>query len=685
MHYPIAERHPHKVVFSDNNGFEANKDDYYYWLRDDARNDKKVKKYLDEENDYFDNIILKKGVLPKKNKFMSELKKYFIENYSTIKLPQGINCFESQYRFYSIYEKGNSFPIFCYENNGIKQEYLNPNILTKTNNNITLIDPFFNPELNIFGYGIDHNGSEKYEIILKKFPSLEKIEHNIPDLYWGNIILANNSLIFFNKEDSAKRLYQLWKYSLETNESELIYQENDINRELEINLGDDNQSIIFSSVSFADSCTNIYWFDGPYKEKIWKQQLKNNVDTDIRIFKDFLIDRTNKGNYYNYNLQYCKIGNIRFYNLIDYDDHLCIDNFYILKSGILLLCRENGEQYLRYLHLTIKKNKLLVTTDKKFKNYKGGYYLNIEYSCSQSNKIIYSYQSLLHPKTYYELDWDSMNNILVKKMETLYYNPDNYKVERLFVKNVPIDILMSKKHKMNGTSNCLLYGYGAYGTNTEIKFDEKLFPLIDQGFCYVLANVRGSSYMGFKYYRDGKMSKKINSMKDFICVSEFLIRKKYCSPDRLNIEGRSAGGLLVSSVAIMRPDLYRTVISSVPFVDVLVTMADETIPLTTNEWLQWGNPNNKEFYGHIKKYSPIDNIKKDICYPNFVMFAGYNDNRVGYWEPAKFIATLRYNQSKKCQSIYLLKTSFDSGHFSHHDRYNLLNIVAEKYAILEQF
>jgi len=683
MESPIAERHLHKVTFTDNNGFEVNKDDYYYWLRDDERKDKKIQKYLEEENDYFDNIMIKKGVLTKKNKYLNDLKKSFIENYSTIKLPQGLHCFESLYRFYTIYEKGNSFPIFWYEKEGEKHKYFNPNDHVK-NKNINFSDPFFSPDLNIFGYGIDYNGSEKYEIILKKFPSLELIDHEIPDLYWGNIILANNFLIFYLKEDSSKRLFQLWKYTLETNKSELIYQENDANRELEIILGDDFQSIIFSSVSFADSCTYIYWFSGNHRDTIWKQNFKINVDINVKIFNDFIISRTNIGNYYNYNIKFCKIGNLRFYNLIEYDDNICIDNFFILKSGVLLLCRDKGEQYFRYLQLITKKNKLIVFSDKKIKNYKGGYFLSVEYSCSQSDKLIYSYQNFLVPKTFYELDCVTMKVDLINRMETCNYNPDNYKVERIFVKNVPIDILMSKKHKMNGTSNALLYGYSAYGTNTEIKFDEKLFPLIDQGFCYVIANVRGSSYMGYKYYREGKMSKKINSMKDFIDVSKFLISKKYCAPDRLNIEGRSAGGLLVSSVAIMRPDLYRTVISSVPFVDVLVTMSDETIPLTTNEWLQWGNPNKKENYEYMKKYSPIDNIKKDICYPNIIMFAGYNDNRVGYWEPAKFIATLKYNKSKKCPSIYLLKTSFDSGHFSHHDRYNLLNIVAEKYAILEQ-
>jgi len=191
--------------------------------------------------------------------------------------------------------------------------------------------------------------------------------------------------------------------------------------------------------------------------------------------------------------------------------------------------------------------------------------------------------------------------------------------------------------------------------------------------------------MGQNHYLEGKMLKKMNTFRDFIMVSEYLIKEKYCSKDGLSIEGRSAGGLLVGTVSVLKPKLYKNVIAGVPFVDVLVTMRDSTIPLTTHEWLQWGNPNEKKYYEYLKKYSPIDNIKSGICYPNYYITAGLNDPRVAYWEPAKFIANLRYFSPKNCQSVYLLKTNMESGHFGSKDRYKFLSELAEKYSFLTIF
>jgi oligopeptidase B len=308
------------------------------------------------------------------------------------------------------------------------------------------------------------------------------------------------------------------------------------------------------------------------------------------------------------------------------------------------------------------------------------------YSSFRSKKLIYSYQNFITPETWYELDLNNFTYTKIKQKTVKNFDASKYKVERVHIKagsfNIPIDILSNINFEKDGTSKCLLYGYNSYGSNVDVRFDEKIFPLVDRGFIYVLSNVRGSSYLGNIYYEEGKMLKKMNTFNDFIAVSEYLLDKKYCAKDGLSIEGRSAGGLLVSAVSVLRPDLYKNVIAGVPFVDVLVTMSDGSIPLTVGEWMQWGNPNIRRYYNYILRYSPIDNLREGVCYPNYYITAGLNDPRVSYWEPAKFTAMLRYCMKRDCDRLILLKTKMDSGHFSSRDRYKNLDEIAEKYSFL---
>lgn len=683
MEPPIAERHSHDVIFGiepgKNKGRNAMKNtiikkDYYYWLRDDSRKSKKVLKYLEDENKYTD-FILSKGILPIKNKIASELRKNMIEDYDTIELPEGIFGFESPYRFYAEYNKGKSYPIYSFKKDNKKHIYLDPNDLKKEHKTLDVNQPVFSPDLSIVGYGIDTNGSEKYNVILKTFPDLQDITHNIPPVLYSNFLLSNNS-IYYVAEDEANRPYQLRKYELSSGKDILLYEEKNVERQVEIEPGNNFDCVICRIQSYNESAAIIFWFDN---KKFCPRKIKKNLDYDVKIFQDYLLIKTNTDNQKNYNIMFCKIKEQIWQNLIPYDESVFLEQIDVVKDGVILSCRTNGQQYIRYLKLDSQMN---IIYDNIYCKFDGGYFMNLVYSHFSSSKIIYFYQDFVTPKTYYELDLNSGLQIEIKKMKTKNFNPGDYKVERVFVGEVPVDILMKKDFKKDGSSNCLLYGYGCYGLNVEIKFDEKLFPLIDRGFIYVIANTRGSSYLGKIFYEDGKMLKKMNTFKDFIKVSEFLIENKYCAPDKLNIEGRSAGGLLVSAVALMRPELYRNVLAGVPFVDVLVTMADASIPLTTGEWLQVGNTNVKRHYDYIKKYSPMDNILSNSCYPNFYINAGLNDPRVAYWEPAKFVANLRYHQAKNCDTIIVLKTNMESGHFSSTDRYKYLDEIAERYAFI---
>jgi len=690
MQPPIAERNAKDVIF----GKEHNKNkgeskylinppikkkDYYYWLRDDSRKNKKVLKFLEEENNYTDNLLLKNGVYSEKNKILSELKRDMVEEYDTVQLPEGREGFKSEYRFFKEYHKGKSYPIYYYKTCDKKVKYLDPNEFKKSHS-LDVTAPVFSPSLNMFGYGIDRNGSEKYEVKLFKFPSLEPIHHDLPQILYCSFLLTDD-LLFYLAEDDSNRPNRLYRYNLQTRERILMFEEKDVEKQLQFEIGDDFQSLVYTVESYSENENYIYWFDGPHKDQhMLVRKMKKNIEYFVKIFGDYLLIRTNANNNKNYGLKYCKIGQKRWKELLPYNENISLEYVYPVKGGILLDCRKNGEQYFNFLKL----DKMAVKNSKIFKKGDGGYYQNIVYYTSDSDEVVYGFQNYLTPHTYYKLNLSTGKEEVLKVKKVKNFHPDKYKVERVYANSdgikIPIDLLMLKSNK--STSKCLLYGYNAYGSNVEIKFDEKLFPLVDRGFVYAIANTRGSSYYGKSFHLDGMMLKTMNIFKDFIKASEYLINNNYCSKDGLSIEGRSAGGLLVTAVSIMRPDLYKNVLAGVPFVDILTTMSDATIPLTTGEWLQWGNPNIKKFYNYMKKYSPIDNVKKDVCYPNFYIQSGLNDPRVAYWEPTKFVATLRYNAPKDCKSIYVLKIDMESGHFSSWDRYKNLEDIAERYSFI---
>lgn len=686
MEYPIAERHPNNIIFGKENAKNKGnpkflmdpiiKKDYYYWLRDDQRKDKKVLKYLNEENNYAENILSKKGVFIEKNKILSELRKNMVEDYDTIHLPHGKSGFDSPYRFYKVFEKNKSYPIFYYEINNKKIKYLDPNdFKQKSLNDVS--EPVFSPSLNIYGFGMDYNGSELYEIKLFKFPSLEKIEHNIPNVLYSTFLLSDSDVFYIlaDKNNNPNRLY---KYNIESKETVLIYEVLDIEEQISMDICNDYESIIYSVENYNDNEVRIFWFDGKRKgTNLLIKKMRKNVEYSVDIFDDYFIIKTNENKCKNYTIKYCKIGKKKWMNLIDYDEKIYIEEVNVVKNGIILSCRSEGEQYFKFLHL----NNMKIIDENIIKKGNGGYYQDISYVSYNNNTIIYNYQNFLTPLTYYSLDLETLEEKEIKKKVVKNYDQSKYKTERIYIKNrknkIAIDILSLKDFKKG---KCLLYGYGSYGMNVEIKFDDKLFSLVDRGVAYVITNPRGSCYMGKTYYEDGRMLKKMNTFKDFIKVSEYLLKSGICEKNQLSIEGRSAGGLLVGACSILRPDLYKNVLAIVPFVDVLTTMSDSTIPLTTNEWTQWGNPNIKKYYDYMKKYSPIDNIKEGVCYPNYYVQAGLNDPRVAYWEPAKFVATLRYNSD--CENTIILKTEMEKGHFGSWDRYKFLEETAERFAFI---
>jgi oligopeptidase B len=303
----------------------------------------------------------------------------------------------------------------------------------------------------------------------------------------------------------------------------------------------------------------------------------------------------------------------------------------------------------------------------------------------ETAKFRFVYTSLVTPRSVYDYDMDSRERELKKRDAVLGgYEPSNYTSERIFATaqdgvQVPISLVYRKGTERNGANPLYLYGYGSYGIITEPAFSSERISLLDRGFVFAMAHIRGSGDMGRRWYDDGKVLKKKNTFNDFVVCAEHLIAQKYTSPDRMAIVGGSAGGLLMGAVTNLRPDLFRVVVAHVPFVDVVNTMLDPTLPLTVTEYEEWGNPNLREYYEYIRSYAPYENVERK-SYPNILVTAGLNDPRVPYWEPAKWVAKLR--DLKTDQNLILLKTNMGAGHGGPSGRYEKLREKALEYSFI---
>jgi oligopeptidase B len=301
--------------------------------------------------------------------------------------------------------------------------------------------------------------------------------------------------------------------------------------------------------------------------------------------------------------------------------------------------------------------------------------------------VRFTYSSPVTPPTVYDYDMKRRTRAVKKRTEVPNYQPARYATERTWAlatdgARVPVSLLYRKPLVRDGSRPMLLYAYGSYGYSTDPGFASNIFSLVDRGFVYAIAHIRGGQEMGRGWYDDGKMLRKKNTFTDFIAAAEHLVQRGYTRSDRLAIRGGSAGGLLMGAVTTMRPDLFRAVVADVPFVDVINTMLDATIPLTTQEWQQWGNPADSTQYAYMKSYSPYDNVAPKN-YPSILVTAGLNDPRVGYWEPAKWVAKLRATKTDK--NTLLLKTNMGAGHGGSSGRYDYLKEMAFRYAfVLDQ-
>jgi oligopeptidase B len=686
---PIADRKLEKVKFGLVDGEDRGVnlinppkeiDDYYFWLRDETRKRKDVLKYLNDENEYTRLIMNNNEEI--KNMF-KEIKSHIKENYETYPYPYGKGGWDSKYRYFVRTVEGLSYPIYCRKNmiTNNKEVLLDVNILAKDKSHCDVSSFSVTKDHKYITYGIDEEGNEKFKIIIERISDKKLMNHGIPDLMYCNYFWHKNN-IYYEMGNESNRMFQIWRYNFISKETEKIYQNDEEVVSVGITMSKDKKYFFISASSY-NSSEYYYFTEEDTKVKLFTKK-EDGVLYSVDYHEGRFIILTNEDNCRNFKIMTTDIGKTDkqyWRDLMPYDKKKFIKGTYELKNHLLVLYKEEGNNYIKVINLVNRKYNIKESYNIKINEEIKNIELNFM-DIYDTNIIWYTYDSLNTPISLYEFNLDSKNRKLLREKEVPNFSKNDYECKRIYAKShdgvmVPMSMVYKKEtFKKNGKNPLYLYGYGSYGHTVEPDFSPKILPLINRGFVYVIAHVRGGSFLGYKWYEDGKMKKKMNTFYDFIACAEHLIKEDYTFEKGITIEGRSAGGLLVGACMTMRPDLFRTVIAGVPFVDVLATMSDPSIPLTAPEWEQWGNPNQEEYYEYIRKYSPIDNIRK-TSYPNALILAGLNDPRVQYWEPAKFVAKLRYYKTD--DNILLLKTEMEEGHFGGSDRYKYMKELAFSY------
>ncbi len=668
---PLAPVHPQKLTIHGHTRL-----DNYYWLRE--RDNPEVLAYLEAENAYTQAMMAHTQTL--QETLYQEMVSRIQETDSSVPRRIGDNY------YYTRTEVGKQYDIHCRKVGSLDA----PEEILVDGNALATEQPYFkmgifkpSPDQEILAYSTDTNGGERYTIYFKNLKTGEMLPDQIPHTSYAAEWANDNRTLFYTVQNEEWRNYQLRRHTLgtEATADPVIYQEDDALLSVYVDKSKDKQ-FIFLSV-FGLEMSEEYFLDAtaPYGRFTRIHPRQKGVRYFATHRQGVFYIRTNE-NAPNYKLMTAPVTNpakSNWQEFIPHDPDRFLEDIALFAGHMAVYGRAHGLRTLQIYNFTTGETQDIAFPEPVYAYARGD---NPE---PDTNQLRFVYQSLTTADTTYDLDMDSFAWTFRKQLPVLgAYNAENYMTERIFATaadgtQVPISLVYRQGVACDGRAPCLLYAYGSYGANSEPRFDQKRLSLLDRGFIFALAHIRGGQEMGRTWYDQGKWLNKKNTFTDFIACAEHLIAQHYTNHDRLAIMGRSAGGLLMGAVTVMRPDLFKAVIAGVPFVDVVSTMLDESIPLTIGEFDEWGNPKMKEYYDYMLSYSPYDNTTAQ-AYPNLLITAGLNDPRVQYWEPAKWTAKLR--ALKTDDNRLLLKTFMGAGHFSSSGRYDYLKDTAFEYAFI---
>ncbi len=659
--------------------FNDERIDNYYWLKE--RENPLVIEYLNSENDYYRKMTLHTKDF--QDKLFNEIKNKIKEE------DQSVPYFLNGYWYVTKYKENLDYPIYSRYKDSLrsKEEILfDCNELAQSCDYFNLSNFKISPDNKIVAYSIDTVSRRLYTIKFKNLDNGEILKDEITNtsgtFAWAN---DNSTLFYTNRDTQTLRNDKIFKHKIGDNtvNDKLVFHETDETFYTNVSKSKSKKFIIISSSSTLTSEFQFLLSDKPDDQFTLFKKRERGVEYNISHFEDHFYIITNKDDAFNYKLLKTELKNTSSENWIEVIGHrenVLIEGIDIFKDFLVVSERFNGLNRINIKPWNGSESYYLKFESETFSCYTTG---NLDFD---SKKLRYAYNSLNEPHSIIEFDMFSKDKIILKQNQVLdtKFSKDNYITKRIWADSrdgtkIPISVIHKKNIKKDGTNPLLLYGYGSYGNTIDPTFSISRLSLLDRGFIFAISHVRGSEYLGRSWYEDGKLLNKINTFNDYIDCTKHLIKENYSSPTHMYAYGGSAGGLLVGAVMNMAPELYNGMIAAVPFVDVVTTMLDETIPLTTSEYDEWGNPNEEKFYNYILSYSPYDNVSK-INYPNLLVTTGLHDSQVQYWEPAKWVAKLRAN--KLGDNKLFLNTNMDTGHGGSSGRFEAIRDLAKEYSFL---
>lgn len=651
--------------------------DNYYWLRE--RENPAVIDYLKAENAYTEAIMAHTEDL--QEQLFEEIKGRIKQDDASV--PYKLD----DYYYYTRFEDGKNYPIYCRKKGSLdaeEQVMLDVNVMAEGYGFFNVRGVEVSSNQNLVAFAVDTVGRRVYTMHIKNLETGEVLPDRVPAMT-GNIAWANdNKTLFYAKQDpTTLRSYQIYRHVLGSDPAEdtLVFEESDETFRCYVFKTKSKKYLMIGSFQTLSSEYRYLDADQPGGDFQVFLPREREHEYDVDHFQDHFYVRSNEGAK-NFKLMKTPVTSTAKENwteVIPHRDDVLLAGFEIFRDHLVLSERKDGLRQLRIIAWD--------GSDDHYLDFGEPTYLAYVSTNPDINTttLRYGYSSLTTPNSIYDYDMVKREKSLLKRDEVLGdFSPDQYQSERRYAiardgTKVPISIVYRKGTVKNGNNPLLLYGYGSYGASMDASFSAARLSLIDRGFIYAIAHIRGGEEMGRAWYEDGKLLNKKNTFTDFIDSGKFLVAEKYTNPKKLFCMGGSAGGLLIGAVINMAPELFHGAVAAVPFVDVVTTMLDETIPLTTNEYDEWGNPNDKTYYDYILSYSPYDNVEKKN-YPHLLVTTGLHDSQVQYWEPAKWVAKLR--TMKTDNNRLLLKTNMEAGHGGASGRYKAYRETAFIYAFL---
>jgi oligopeptidase B len=675
---PVAHLKEHlRAIHGDNVS------DPYYWMYDyfgEGPDSQKVLDYLEAENAYLATMMA--GTEDFQQKLFTEMKSRIKEK------DESVPHYKNGYYYYSRTEEGKEYYKFCRKKGHLdapEEILLDVDAMAEDKNYYDISGIEVSDDNKWLAFGEDEISRRQYVIRIKNLETGELLSDKISNTEGDPVWAADNKTIFYTSKNPVTLLSEkIFRHKIGTSSADdvLVYTENNPSNYIGVVKSKNDQWIwIYSSATLSSELRFIPANQPDTPFTIFQPRI-DNVIYEVTALDDRFLIRTNADEAENFKLMECSLnatGKENWKEYIEHDENVLIEGLDEFKDFLVIQQRKSGLTEIKVIDLKTEKNHLISFEEPTYDASLGN---NPDYF---SKTVRYRYTSLITPSSVYDYDMNNRTKVLKKQQEVIGgYDPSQYISERLYATSddgvkIPISIVYKKGLKKDGNSPLLQYAYGSYGYSMDASFSSARLILLDRGFAFAIAHIRGGQEMGRKWYLDGKLMKKKNTFTDFILCGKFLIEQGYTSSTHLYANGGSAGGLLMGVVANMAPELFNGIIADVPFVDVVNTMLDESIPLTTNEYDEWGNPNEKDAYFYMKSYSPYENVEAK-SYPNILVTTGLHDSQVQYFEPAKWVAKLRAVKTDK--NVLLFKTNMEFGHGGASGRFDYLKEIALKWAFL---